>query len=104
MLTKRDEDFIKNNPHVLTKLGVVAVLAFSSPFPRGWERLNYQEAYEHRIIEEFKKPSPKPLLKEWSIVAFQQGKMTGSGYGYKIEPSYGGECGEGFILRRGPVM
>ncbi len=40
------------------------------------------------------------MLTEWSIVAFAQGKLSGPGYGYKIDSSYGNECGEGFILKR----
>lgn len=41
------------------------------------------------------------MLDEWSIVAFQDGKLDGKGYGYKYSPSYGQECGQGFILKRG---
>jgi hypothetical protein len=40
------------------------------------------------------------MLGEWSIVAFQNGKLDGKGYGYKYSPTYGQECGEGFILKR----
>jgi hypothetical protein len=27
--------------------------------------------------------------------------MSGAGYGYKVQPDYGRECGEGFVLKRG---
>ena len=65
-----------------TPLGVVAILNFSRPFPQGWERLSYQEAQGilHLI---------KPILEEWSIVAFQQGKISGPGYNYEIDQHYG---------------
>jgi hypothetical protein len=33
------------------------------------------------------------MLDQWSIVAFFDGKLDGSGYGYKYSPSYGSECG-----------
>ena len=73
------------NADTLIPLGIVAVLNFSQQFPQGWERLNYQEAQSRGIIQ-----SLKQILEEWSIVAFQQGKMAGSGYGYEIQPTYGG--------------
>ncbi len=39
-------------------------------------------------------------MTQWSIIAFQFHKYHGPGYKYAIEDSYGGECGEGFILKR----
>ena len=33
------------------------------------------------------------MLDTWSIVAFDHGKVDGSGYGSKIHNSYGKECG-----------
>ena len=96
MLSPQDQQVLSRCRHVDTPLGIVAILNFSQQFPPGWERLNYQEAQSHGIIQ-----SLKQILEEWSIVAFQQGKMAGSGYGYEIQPTYGGECGEGFILKRG---
>jgi hypothetical protein len=99
MLSPQDRDVINRCPSVQTNLGIVVVLNFSHQFPQGWERLSYQEAQQHGIIEQL-----KTILAEWSIVAFQQGKMAGKGYGYEIQPTYGGECGEGFILKRGAFM
>jgi hypothetical protein len=39
------------------------------------------------------------MLTEWSIVAFDYGKIDGEGYGGKIHDSYGSECGEKLIVR-----
>ena len=38
------------------------------------------------------------ILDEWSIVAFDQGGLTGSGYGNELQENVGNECGEGFII------
>lgn len=43
----------------------------------------------------------KQMLGEWSIVAFDHGKIDGSGYGNLIHESYGSECGEKFIVKSG---
>ena len=79
MLSPVDQQVLNECRHINTPLGVVAILNFSRQFPPGWERLNYQEAQGNGIIEGLKQ-----ILEEWSIVAFQQGKMAGSGYGYEI--------------------
>ena len=81
MLSPQDQNVCQALKHVNTPIGIVAILNFSQPFPQGWERLSFQEAQGilHLI---------KPLLDEWSIVAFQQGKISGSGYGYDIQQSY----------------
>ncbi len=55
-----------------------------------------QEGYEYK--EQLKK-----LLQTWSIVAFETGKIDGSGYGYKVHDSYGSECGEMFIVSVAPI-
>ena len=93
-LSPQDQQVVQQCKHTDTPIGIVAILNFSQPFPQGWERLSYQEAQPilHLL---------KPILSEWSIVAFSQGKMAGSGYGYEIQQNYGKECGEGFILKRG---
>ena len=93
-LSPQDQQVLQQCKHANTPIGVVAILNFSNQFPQGWERLSYQEAQPilHLL---------KPLLTEWSIVAYQQGKIAGSGYHYEQQPSYGQECGEGFILKRG---
>jgi len=79
--------------HISLPIGVVAILAFNQPFPNGWERLSYEEAQPYMQYL-------KQMLGQWSIVAFQNGKLDGEGYGYKYSPTYGQECGEGFILKR----
>jgi len=40
-------------------------------------------------------------LSEWSIVAFDQGGLTGSGYHHEVKEHVGNECGEGFIVIQG---
>lgn len=86
MLSPMDQQVISSLKHCNTPLGVVAVLNFSQPFPQGWVRLSFPEA--QGFIDQL-----KPLLDEWSIVAFQQGKMSGPGYNYEIQQTYGEECG-----------
>jgi len=93
-LSYQDQQVLQQCRHVNTPLGIVAILNFSQPFPQGWERLNYQEAQP--ILNQL-----KSILDEWSIVAYAQGKIAGPGYNYEQQPTYGGECGEGFILKRG---
>ena len=88
------DPFLNSVRHTNTPIGIVAILNFSAPMPPGWERLRYEEA--QMFLNQLKE-----ILDEWSIVAFAQGKMAGSGYHYKIDQSYGNECGEGFILKRG---
>ena len=94
MLSPQDQNVCQTLRHVNTPIGIVAILSFSMPFPQGWERLSFQEAQGilHLI---------KPILEEWSIVAFQQGKIGGPGYNYDIQQTYSEECGEGWILKRG---
>jgi len=96
MLSPIDQQVLSQCRFIDTPMGIVAILNFSKPFPQGWERLNYQEAQANGIVEMLKQ-----ILDEWSIVAFQQGKMAGPGYGYEIQPNYSEECGEGWILKRG---
>lgn len=94
-LSPQDLSFLESGvKHTTLPIGVVAILGFDQPFPYGWERLSYQEAEPYLQWL-------KQMLNEWSIVAFQQGKLDGAGYGYKYSPTYGPECGEGFILKRG---
>jgi hypothetical protein len=38
------------------------------------------------------------MLSQWSIVAFDIGKIDGFGYGNKISNTRGPECGEKFII------
>jgi hypothetical protein len=38
------------------------------------------------------------MLGQWSIVAFEDGKIDGYGYGNMISDDYGDECGEKFII------
>lgn len=40
------------------------------------------------------------MLNTWSIVGFDIGALVGNGYGSKFWERYGGECGEGFIIKR----
>jgi hypothetical protein len=42
------------------------------------------------IVEGYEfKEQLKQLLDQWSIVAFETGKIDGAGYGYKIHENYG---------------
>lgn len=67
-------------------------VGLDDPVPAGWRILTFNEGIQ--IKEEL-----MGLMDEWSIVAFDKGKLEGPGYGYRIVPSYGEECGEKFIIR-----
>ena len=86
-LTAQDLSFLQSGvKHITLPIGVVAILGFDKPFPNGWERLRYAEAqaYMQYLFQ---------MLGQWSIVAFQDGKIDGHGYGNKYSPTYGQECG-----------
>ena len=70
----------------------LAIIPFHNPVPKGWHIVTVAEAQEM-------KAEILPLLKQWSIVALDHGKIDGPGYGCKIHDSYSGECGEKLIIR-----
>ncbi|KAM3147363.1 hypothetical protein pb186bvf_000614 [Paramecium bursaria] len=75
-----------NIPEIL-----VRIQSLFQPIPHGWRKLTLAEGhqYKHFLITH---------LGEWSIVAFDKGKIDGSGYGHKISDTYGEECGEVFTV------
>lgn len=67
------------------------VLSYNEPLPPVGRKLTRAEGLQF-------KEQLKGILDEWSIVSFDQGGLTGSGYGYEVKDTVGNECGEGFIL------
>lgn len=61
------------------------------PVPHGWRTLAIGEGYKWKC-------QLNQLLGQWSIVAFDVGKIDGFGYGNKISHQRGPECGEKFIV------
>lgn len=62
---------------VQTPLGLVKIVSRSLSPPSGWRNLSINEG---RQI----KSNLEEILDEWSIVAFDHGKLTGPGYGLTI--------------------
>jgi hypothetical protein len=91
-LSAEEQAMLKRVAQVQTKLGLVVVLGFDYRIPEGWRRLTMEEGNE--VMDDL-----KSILTEWSIVAYQFGSLSGRGYGYNLNPTYGTECGEGFIIK-----
>ncbi len=87
---------IKKHEFLFLPIGLVLKVALDKEAPEGFRKMNIEEGHEFK--EELKK-----LLQTWSIVAFESGKIDGSGYGYKLHESYGSECGEMFIVSVAPI-
>lgn len=83
--------FKNSHRHVALPIGTVFVLSYSEPMPPVARRLTKAEGLQF-------KEQLKTILDEWSIVSFDQGGFTGSGYHYEVKESVGSECGEGFIV------
>jgi hypothetical protein len=83
--------FLHSHKHVALPIGTVFKLSYSEPLPPVGRRLTKAEGIQD-------KNQLTSTLDEWSIVAFDVGGITGSGYGYEIKESVGSECGEGFIV------
>lgn len=69
-----------------TPLGLVVKCGLHEQFPPGFRVLTMKEGRE--IKNEL-----NTMLSEWSIVAFESGKLDGFGYGNKFMEAYGNECG-----------
>ncbi|CAM6006325.1 unnamed protein product [Sphagnum balticum] len=85
------QQFLHSHRHVATPLGTVFIVSFTEAFPPGARPLTQQEGQQ--VL-----PQLKSILQEWSIVGFDKGAITGSGYGFEFKPSFGPECGEGFVV------
>lgn len=83
--------FLKNHKHIALPIGTVFILSYSEAFPSVARRLTKAQGLQY-------KEQLKTILSEWSIVAFDQGGLTGSGYHYEVKEHIGNECGEGFIV------
>lgn len=86
--------FLHSHKHIALPIGTVFVLSYNEPFPPVARRLTRAEGLQY-------KEQLKTILGEWSIVAFDQGGLTGSGYHYEVKEHVGNECGEGFIVIQG---
>jgi hypothetical protein len=67
---------------IILPIGLVVRVGFSKEPPKGFRKMLFSEGYEF-------KEQLKQLLEPWSIVAFETGKMDGSGYGYQLHESFG---------------
>ena len=81
-LSPQEQAILQRRAHIDTKLGKVVVLGFDEDIPAGWERMTMEEG--NQLLDRL-----KTILTEWSIVAYQFGCLTGRGYGFKINQSYG---------------
>ncbi len=86
--------FKNSHKHIALPIGTVFILSYSESMPPVGRRLTRTEGMQY--LQQL-----KTLLDEWSIVSFDQGGLTGSGYGYEIKEHVGNECGEGFIILPG---
>jgi hypothetical protein len=85
--------FKNSHKHVAIQAlnATVFILSYSEPLPPVGRRLTKAEGLQN--LNQL-----KTILDEWSIVSFDQGGITGSGYHYEVKENVGKECGEGFIL------
>lgn len=83
--------FKNSHKHVVLPIGTVFILNYNEPLPPVGRRLTKGEGIQYK--EEL-----KTILDQWSIVSFDQGAISGSGYHYEIKETVGNECGEGFIV------
>jgi hypothetical protein len=80
-----------SHKHVDTPIGTIFIISFNEPLPPVGRRLTKAEGITHMN-------QIKSILSEWSIVAFDQGAVTGSGYHHELKETVGSECGEGFVV------
>lgn len=83
--------FLHSHKHVALPIGTVFVLSYSEQLPPVARRLTKGEGLQYRS-------QLQDILDEWSIVSFDHGALTGSGYGHEFKETVGNECGEGFII------
>lgn len=76
------QQFLHTHRHVALPIGTVFILDYSEPFPPVARRLTKAEG--HQFKEQL-----KGILNQWSIVSFDQGGLTGSGYGYEFKETVG---------------
>jgi len=74
--------FLNTHRHVALPIGTVFVVSFKEPFPPGARRLT--SAYGQQYLSQL-----KHIMQEWSIIAFDQGAIGGSGYGFNFRPTFG---------------
>jgi hypothetical protein len=86
--------FLHSHKHIALPIGTVFILSYSESMPPVARRLTRAEGLQY-------KEQLKSILGEWSIVAFDQGGLTGSGYHHEVKEQVGTECGEGFIVIQG---
>lgn len=71
----------------------VKIIRLCDPIPEGWRVMTMDEG---RCM----KDDLQKMLTQWSIVAFDHGKLEGPGYGYALSETYGSECGERFVVKK----
>ena len=69
-----------------------AIIGLSEPNPEGYRMMNTAEVIE--LKDQICK-----YLSHYAIVAFDHGKLAGSGYNFEIQMNYGNECGQKFIVK-----
>lgn len=72
------QSFLHSHKHVALPIGTVFVLSYSEPLPPVARRLSREEGLQYRTQLE-------DILDEWSIVSFDHGGLTGSGYGNELK-------------------
>lgn len=85
------QNYLSNHAHVQTQLGLVIKCGLHEAFPVGFRVMKMEEGIKV-------KEALNTMLGQWSIVAFEKGKLDGFGYGNKFMEAYGAECGERFII------
>ena len=88
-------EMIKKHEYIILPIGLVLKVKLKDQAPEGFRKMLIQEGYQF-------KEQLKQMLSEWSIVAFETGRIDGRGYGYKFLDSYGPECGEMFVASIAP--
>ena len=74
--------FVNTHQHVSLPIGTVFIVSFKESFPPGARRMTSSEGQQY--LQQI-----KSIMQKWSIVAFDQGALGGSGYGFNFRPTFG---------------
>jgi hypothetical protein len=70
--------FKNSHKHLALPIGTVFIVSYNESAPPVGRRLTRAEGVQYQ-------QQLKAILGEWSIVSFDQGAITGSGYHYEIK-------------------